>query len=168
MDLEDELRRVLRDDKLDVAVRTGAEWSLVAGSRRRRHQRNTMAAVGGFVAATFLVGGSVALISHDSTGQVPPAVAPVATTSSKLSKPHRTEPPSNPSPGQPNEVPNDLEPSRRDPSGQEMSSSQRPSVLRESETSKPEPTESTPPVTTSPQEPTSSAPSSSAVGEPGG
>lgn len=165
MDLENELQRVLRDDKLDVPVRTGAEWSLVAGARRRRRHRNTVAAVSGVLTASLMVGGSVAVVGGESLEGVPPAVRPVVTVTSKSVKRQPVEPtpvvPHEPhvhSPGPPVH----LEPA---PSAQRESSSERPSVLRESETSELPPTTSEPAPTTSPTQTSPEATPSSVVEE---
>lgn len=76
MDLDRELQRLLGDDRLDVPVRTGAEWSLVAAARRRRQRNGMLAATAAAIGSVLLVGGGVALVNQDS-GPLPPARPPV-------------------------------------------------------------------------------------------
>ncbi|WP_243790783.1 hypothetical protein [Saccharopolyspora gloriosae] len=152
-DLDDELHRMFADDRLEVPVRTGAEWSLVAGARRRRKRQTTVAAVGGALAMTVLVGGGAVLIARPAPEEVRPAVPPAVSTSVRVpgdpSVPDVTatfvpNAPGEPGRGSPD---SDFPPQQgSDPT------SERLSILR---TSAPDPTSS------EPSEPSTSDPSSS-------
>jgi len=56
VDLDDRLRELFRDDRLDLPVRPGADTRIVAGARRRRQVR---VGVAGAAAAVVLLGGAV-------------------------------------------------------------------------------------------------------------
>ncbi|MGP4018522.1 hypothetical protein [Saccharopolyspora sp. 5N708] len=150
MDLEDELKRLLRDDQLDIPVRTGAEWSVVAGARRRRQRNGMLAAVGSALGATLLVGAGVALVSGQSDQPVQPAVPSVSQTwpnpgSTTSLDPSQLQgsPPQPQVPGNASGVPN--------PTGKPTRTSIPPTMLRTT-TSKPDPTSSEPSTTSSPAE----------------
>lgn len=83
MELEDELRQVLRDDRLDIPIRAGAEWSLVTRVRRRRQRRAGMAAAGA-VAAIMLAGGGVALLDQPSGVPYRSPAPPASNTSAAV------------------------------------------------------------------------------------
>ncbi|MCI2418634.1 hypothetical protein MOQ72_14435 [Saccharopolyspora sp. K220] len=157
MDLEDELQRILRDDRLDIPVRTGAEWSLVAGARRRRQRTGMLAAMGSALAATLLVGAGVAVISNQSDQPVQPAVPSISQT---VPDPRSTAPlqPSQP-PGLPPvpQVPGNAPPVHPNIPGRPTRTSEPPTLLRTT-TSKPRPTTSEPPVTSNPSESASQQP----------
>lgn len=145
MDVEDELRRVLSEDRLDVPVRTGAEWSLMASARRRRQRQSTYAAVGGVLAALTLAGSGVALVSYQPTEPASPPPPPVVVPSSSDPGVSRTQPPSDGS-----EEPGGLQPNQVEEPGYEpeyprtYESDEIPSILRSSESSVPPPTSEVP------------------------
>jgi hypothetical protein len=157
MGLEDELQRILRDDRLDIPVRTGAEWSLVAGARRRRQRNGMLAATGSALAAVLLVGGGIALVSRQSDQPVQPAVPPVVQSAPH---PYSTtglmspggEPPVPPvvqqPPGQAPELPSTTGTPTRKPLP----------TIAETKTSEPDPTTSEPPVTSSSEQPSTQLP----------
>ncbi|GGI81904.1 hypothetical protein GCM10011581_19220 [Saccharopolyspora subtropica] len=157
MDLEEELRRIFREDRLDIPVRTGAEWSLVAGARRRRQRAGMMAAAGSALAAMLLVGGGVALVSHQPDQPVRPAVPtvldPLPKPSSTTTR-HPSEPPAVPLP--PGQIPPapaiTVPPPSHTPS---------PTILR-TETTRPEPTSTKPSETSAPNQSSSQHPTSEA------
>jgi len=74
MDLDDELRRIFADDRLDVAVRPDAQERIVAGARRARLRRR-MAVTGatGGVAVAALVAGAVLFTDPGPPDAMPPA-----------------------------------------------------------------------------------------------
>jgi hypothetical protein len=74
MDLDDELRRIFTDDRLDVAVQPGAEERIVAGARRVRVRRRlaVTGATGG-VAVAALVAGTVLFTDPSPPDAMPPA-----------------------------------------------------------------------------------------------
>jgi hypothetical protein len=79
-DLEDELRRILRDDRLDVPLRPDAVSSLIGNARRRRHYRVALSAVGAAIAGTVLAGTAYAVVNNEIDQPVSPPVAPVSST----------------------------------------------------------------------------------------
>ncbi|MCC8247500.1 hypothetical protein [Saccharothrix luteola] len=87
MNLEEELGRLLRDDRLDVRARPDAIEVVVAGARRARHRRT---AVVGAVTAVALVAsgwGVSALGGSWSLPSVDPAVLPTTTTTATTATP---------------------------------------------------------------------------------
>ncbi|MCX2731206.1 hypothetical protein OOZ19_13220 [Saccharopolyspora sp. NFXS83] len=168
-DLDDELHRMFADDRLDVRVRTGAEWSLVAGARRRRKRQTTVAAVGGALAMTVLVGGGAVLVARPAPDPVRPAVPPVVSTSERSpgdpSLPDVTSTFVPHAPGRPEHGSPD---SGVVPRHGSDPTSERLSILRES-TSAPDPTSSEPsdPPTSVPSSSEPTAPTSEPPGEPG-
>lgn len=85
MNLDDELRRLFDDDRLDVAVRPDADRVIVAGAKRIRRRR-FVAATAGVVAAAVLLGSGVALAGDGMPSSLPPARPPTT-------HPTTTEPP---------------------------------------------------------------------------
>lgn len=89
MDLEDELKRLFQDQRLDVRVAEDAEKSVVAGARRVR--RNRIAAIGtaSALGAAVVVAGTLVLAggSPESTGVAnePPPLTITSTESSPTS-----------------------------------------------------------------------------------
>jgi len=84
MNIDDELRRLFDDERLDLAIRPGAEQQIVAGARRIRRRRFATATACGIVALV-VVGGGIALAGTGGQESLPPAVSttdPVPTTSS--------------------------------------------------------------------------------------
>lgn len=63
MDLEDELRRLLRDDRLDIRTSADAEKNVVAGARRVRRNRVAAITTAGVLSAAVLAGGGFVLAS---------------------------------------------------------------------------------------------------------
>lgn len=106
MDLEDELKRLFQDQRLDVRVAQDAEKTVVAGARRVR--RNRIAAIGtaGALGAAIVVAGTLVLSGGkpESTG-VATEPPPLTITSTE---PDPTTPPSSltatPEPSEPTQV----------------------------------------------------------------
>ncbi|MET1076288.1 MAG: hypothetical protein ABWY11_26835, partial [Umezawaea sp.] len=61
MDLDDELRRLFRDERLDIQVKPGADQAVVTGARKVRRKRMMLASAGGTFAVAALVAGGIAL-----------------------------------------------------------------------------------------------------------
>ncbi|GGS17697.1 hypothetical protein [Actinokineospora fastidiosa] len=82
MILDDELRRLFNDDRLDVPVQPGATDAVLAGARRVRRRR-TAAAVGGAMAVAVVIVGGVAFGAGRPESMVPATetTAPMTTTS---------------------------------------------------------------------------------------
>ncbi|MCT2586622.1 hypothetical protein [Actinophytocola gossypii] len=97
MDLNDELRQLFADERLDIPVRPGAEATIVAGARRIRRNRR-LAVTAGAVAVAVLVSGGVALATHSTNRSLPPAettadapiVTPTTSTATTTSRPPAT------------------------------------------------------------------------------
>lgn len=141
-ELDDELRRLFDDTRLDVRAREGAEEAVVAGARRIRLRRTALVTGGGALAAALLVSGSLALTALRSeptpvalpaeTGpglsadpsrlQLVPSV-PDKTTASDVEHPG---PPVTPSSGAPDETATP----RRPPSTVSMSLSPVPVIAK--------------------------------------
>jgi cytoskeletal protein RodZ len=60
-DLEDELKRLFADERLDVQVAADAEKTVVAGARRRRRRRVALVSAVGVVAAAVVATGTIVL-----------------------------------------------------------------------------------------------------------
>lgn len=109
MNIDDELRRLFADERLELAVRPGAEQRIVAGARRIRRRRYA-AVTAAAVVAVLAVGSGIALAGTGGQESLPPAVSttdpvpttsatsPPATTSTRPSPPaaKNTTPPSVP------------------------------------------------------------------------
>lgn len=85
MNLDDELHRILSDDRLNVAVQPGAEERIVAGAQRLRRRRMATASTVGALAVAVLVGGGIVLANAGRDDALPPAertstTAPTTTT----------------------------------------------------------------------------------------
>lgn len=96
MDLDDELRRVLSDDRLDIAVQPDAAERIVAGARRLRVRRRlaVTGSVGG-LAVVAVVAGAVLFTDPRQPDALPPAdqtstVRPSSQTSGSSSAPSGT------------------------------------------------------------------------------
>jgi hypothetical protein len=61
MDLEDELKRLFQDDRLDVQVAADAEKIVVAGARRTYRRRTALISAAGVLSAAVLATGTVTL-----------------------------------------------------------------------------------------------------------
>jgi hypothetical protein len=93
MNIDDELRRLFADERLDLAIRPDAEQRIVAGARRLRRRRYVAATACAVVTAV-LIGGGIALAGTGGQQSLPPAVSttePVPTASS--APPSTTTPP---------------------------------------------------------------------------
>jgi hypothetical protein len=84
MDLDDELRRLLASDRLDVPVRPDAEHNIVTGARRVRRRRIATAATGGAVAVVAVVLTGVALASGQPDAVSAATNNPTTTSSSAV------------------------------------------------------------------------------------
>jgi hypothetical protein len=62
MDMEDELRRLFQDDRLDVQVAAGADRIVVAGARRVRRRRVALVSAAAAVCAVGLAAGAILII----------------------------------------------------------------------------------------------------------
>ena len=80
MDLDDELRRLFQDDRLDVAVRPGSDTEIVTGARRIRRRRHALASAAAVVA---IAATGVAISNFGAAQTLPPAdsLTSVPTTS---------------------------------------------------------------------------------------
>lgn len=162
MDMEDELRRVLSEENLDVPVRTGAEWSLMAGARRRRQRHNAFALAGALVAGTMLLSSGIVLVNYPSTEPSSPRMPPVVSDSKHPGRSSDSVVPSAPhgSPG------HDWSTGGRDPGDwtdhpdSTTESEDEPTILHDSLTSEPDTSSSEPPTSSSDSETSSAEPSS--------
>lgn len=84
MDLDDELRRLLASDRLDVPVRPDAEHNIVTGARRVRRRRIATVTTGGAVAVAAVVFAGVALASGQPDGVSAATHNPTTTSSSAV------------------------------------------------------------------------------------
>jgi hypothetical protein len=76
VDLDDELRKLFADDRLDVAVRPEADRVIVTGARRVRRRRSGVVFGGGMLSvATVLVAGTAFGVSGDAPPSTPLAAA---------------------------------------------------------------------------------------------
>ncbi len=73
VDLDDELRRLFRDQRLDIPVRPGADDAVVTGARRVRRKRIALASAGSTFAVAALVAGGIALSGLGGASSMPPA-----------------------------------------------------------------------------------------------
>lgn len=73
MDLDDELRRLFQDQRLDIPVRPGADEAVVIGARRVRRKRIALASAGSTFAVAALVAGGIALSGLGGASSMPPA-----------------------------------------------------------------------------------------------
>ncbi|HWO64846.1 MAG TPA: hypothetical protein VNO31_32890, partial [Umezawaea sp.] len=73
VDLDDELRRLFQDQRLDIPVKPGADHAVVTGARRVRRRRVALASAGSAFAVAALVAGGVALAGLGGTASMPPA-----------------------------------------------------------------------------------------------
>jgi hypothetical protein len=73
VDLDDELRRLFQDQRLDIPVRPGADEAVVAGARRVRRNRIALASAGSTFAVAALVAGGIALSGLGGASSMPPA-----------------------------------------------------------------------------------------------
>lgn len=90
MDLDDELRKLFADDRLDVPVRPEADRAVVSGARRARRRRAGVVFSGGMLTvATMVVAGTAFGVGGDA-----PAHAPLAAAESSGLTTTTTPPPS--------------------------------------------------------------------------
>jgi hypothetical protein len=80
VDLDDELRRLFQDQRLDIPVKPGAEHAVVTGARRVRRRRTALAGAGSAFAVAALVAGGVALAGLGGSSSMPPAGPPPTAT----------------------------------------------------------------------------------------
>lgn len=80
MDLDDELRRLFQDDRLEIQVKPGADEAVVTGARRLRRRRVAMASAASTLAVATVVAGGVALSGVAGPTDLPPAASSVLTT----------------------------------------------------------------------------------------
>ncbi|QUQ69889.1 hypothetical protein [Kutzneria sp. CA-103260] len=86
MDLDDELRKLFADDRLEVRVRPEADRAIVTGARRIRRRRAGVVFGGGMLSVVaMLVAGTAFGVGGDAPHQIPLAItadssAPVSTT----------------------------------------------------------------------------------------
>ncbi|PRY45992.1 hypothetical protein [Umezawaea tangerina] len=95
MDLDDELRRLFRDERLDIQVRSGADQAVVTGARRVRRKRMMLASAGGTFAVAALVAGGIALAGVGGGVSMEPA-GPVLTTTTSSRPAQEESSPKNP------------------------------------------------------------------------
>jgi hypothetical protein len=80
VDLDDELRRLFHDQRLDIPVRPGADVAVVTGARRVRRRRLALASAGSTFAVAALVAGGIALSGLGGASSMPPAGPPAVTS----------------------------------------------------------------------------------------
>ncbi|WP_285610750.1 hypothetical protein [Actinokineospora globicatena] len=85
MDIDDELRRLFADERLDVPVRPGATDAVVTGAGRRRKRRIAVTAAGGALTLAVLVAGGVAFSGLTRTSSSPPGQEGMPTLSTTVS-----------------------------------------------------------------------------------
>ncbi|WP_253832282.1 hypothetical protein [Actinokineospora globicatena] len=85
MDIDDELRRLFADERLDVPVRPGATDAVVTGAGRRRKRRIAVTAAGGALTLAVLVAGGVAFSGLARTSSSPPGQEGMPTLSTTVS-----------------------------------------------------------------------------------
>lgn len=100
-ELDEELHRLFRDDRLDVPPREGAESAILAGARRVRRRRTALAATGGTLTVVVLIGAGLFFggLRSGNTHTAAPAVQPALSDSG--SAPAATPIPLNPPIGSP-------------------------------------------------------------------
>ncbi|MBM7771117.1 hypothetical protein JOD54_001321 [Actinokineospora baliensis] len=92
MDIDDELRRLFADDRLDLPVSATATDAVVAGAGRRRRRRVAVTAASGVLTAAVVLAGGVALGGLNTSsappgGQVMPTLTTTVTQSSATTAP---------------------------------------------------------------------------------
>jgi hypothetical protein len=80
VDLDDELRRLFQDQRLDIPVKPGADHAVVTGARRVRRRRRALASAGSAFAVAALVAGGVALAGLGGPSSMSPAGPPPTVT----------------------------------------------------------------------------------------
>ncbi|HVW40416.1 MAG TPA: hypothetical protein VHC18_03605 [Amycolatopsis sp.] len=95
-DLDRELRRLFSDERLDVLPRAGVETEILAGARRVRRRRTTLAVTGGALTVALLLGAGV--IVTDLRSGHEQAAAPPAQPELSLSSTTSTQLPQSPVP----------------------------------------------------------------------
>ncbi|HEX6343294.1 hypothetical protein [Umezawaea sp.] len=78
MDLDDELRRLFQDQRLEIPVKPGADHAVVTGARRVRRRRVALASAGSAFAVAALVAGGIALAGLGGPASMPPAGPPTS------------------------------------------------------------------------------------------
>ncbi|MFB9906487.1 hypothetical protein [Allokutzneria oryzae] len=77
MNLDDELRRLFDDERVELRVRPGAEQAVVRGARRRRNRRRVTAVGAAAVAVVAALAGGTALNGLGKGSSAPPATGAV-------------------------------------------------------------------------------------------
>jgi hypothetical protein len=91
-DLDEELRRLFADDRLDLPVARNASAAVVAGARRRRRNRVALTAAGGVLAVVAVVFAGLALSGIGRPTTVPAAAGPVLTMTVPTATPTASTP----------------------------------------------------------------------------
>jgi hypothetical protein len=97
-DLDDELRRLFADDRLDLPVARNASAAVVAGARRRRRNRVALTAAGGVLAVVAFVSAGLTLSGIGRPTTVPAATGPVLTMTVPTATPAASAPTTAPQP----------------------------------------------------------------------
>jgi hypothetical protein len=97
VDLEDELKRLFQDERLDVQVAADAEQSVVAGARRVRRRRAMLLTAAGALTAVVLAASGVALTrpaseTTDAIAGQPPSLPITSDTTPSPTSSLATEP----------------------------------------------------------------------------
>ncbi|MCP3799613.1 hypothetical protein NLX83_10130 [Allokutzneria sp. A3M-2-11 16] len=95
MSLDQELRRLFDDERLELPVRPDAEHAVLRGAKRRRTRRRALAAGGAAVAVVAALAGGIVLTDLGRTASAPPAT-------------DRSDPVPTPAPGRIDTVPHDV------------------------------------------------------------
>lgn len=95
MNVDDELRRLFADDRLDLPVRADAERTITAGARRLRARRTTLTRAGVAAALVGLVGVPLALARADQNEPAPASRTPAGVAATSI-PPSPTSPPGAP------------------------------------------------------------------------
>lgn len=78
MNLDDELRRLFADDRLELSAAPGADHTILSGARRLRRRRAAMT-IGAAVLVVVAVAGGAAVATTDRRESRPPAETPTTT-----------------------------------------------------------------------------------------
>jgi cytoskeletal protein RodZ len=96
VDLEDELKRLFRDERLDVRVAADADKTIVAGARRVRRRRIVLVTTAGVLSVLAVGAGTMVLARGTGTSDsaTPPTSLPITTSDSSTSLPDTPQTPS--------------------------------------------------------------------------
>src|SRR5688572_12165679 len=98
-DLEDSLKRLFQDSRLDMRVAPDAENTVVRGARRVRRRRITMISTAGVMSLAVLAGGTFLLARpapQPTEVATQPTDLPITTTSPTTTSPATQHPPAPP------------------------------------------------------------------------